>query len=197
MPKYDLSILIPSRNEMFISNTVADLVKNKRGKTQIIVGLDGQWADPPIIDHEDVVIYYSPVALGQRGMTNQLCRLSDAKYVAKTDAHCCFAEGFDTVLLEAIKGHDNWTVLPAMYNFHVFNWVCKKCGNKWYQGPTPQHCMNNNSNGKMPDDINSSCDSKDFERELVWKRRESRRNQFYRFDKNLHFQPDSRANSIQ
>ena len=54
--KYDLSILIPARNEMFISNTVADIVKNKRGKTQVIVGLDGVPADPPIADHPDVTI---------------------------------------------------------------------------------------------------------------------------------------------
>jgi hypothetical protein len=31
---------------MFISNTVEDLVKNSRADTEIIVVLDGQWAEP-------------------------------------------------------------------------------------------------------------------------------------------------------
>ena len=47
----DLSILIPARNEQFLKNTVEDILKNKRGNTEIIVGLDGEWADPPIQDH--------------------------------------------------------------------------------------------------------------------------------------------------
>jgi hypothetical protein len=38
----DISILIPSRNEMFLKNTVEDILKNKRGNIEIIVGLDGQ-----------------------------------------------------------------------------------------------------------------------------------------------------------
>ena len=186
MKKYDLSIIIPARNEMFISNTVNDLVKNKRGKTEIIVVLDGAWANPSIQDHPDVTILYLPEAIGQRAATNAGVKLSKAKYVAKVDAHCCFDEGFDLKLMADMQ--DDWTVTPAMYNFHVFNWVCKKCGNKWYQGSTPTQCMKDNTNGHPPEDINDSCDSKEFERELIWKRRESRRNEFYRFDKNLHFQ---------
>ena len=188
MKQYDLSVLIPARNEQFLRLTVEGLLQNKRGNTEVIVGLDGQWADPPLQDHPDLTIVYYPEALGQRGMTNQLARISKAKYVMKLDAHCIVDEGFDVKLMGGIQGHDNWTVLPACYNLHAFNWKCRKCGNQWYQSPTPNHCMNDNTNGHPPEDINQNCDGQEFEKVIVWKRRESRRNEFYRFDKNLHFQ---------
>src|SRR3990167_9080137 len=96
---YDLSILIPARNEMFTARTVEDILKNKRGKTEVLVGLDGSWSDPGIPDHPDVRIIYVSQPLGQRAMTNKLERLSKAKYVMKVDAHCSFDEGFDVKLM--------------------------------------------------------------------------------------------------
>ena len=56
IPK-DLSIIIPARAEMFVAKTVENLLENIRGdKTEIIVILDGQWADPGIPQHEKVTI---------------------------------------------------------------------------------------------------------------------------------------------
>ena len=46
MTRYDTSILIPSRNEMFLAKTIEDLLQNIRGKTEIIAVLDGQWRNP-------------------------------------------------------------------------------------------------------------------------------------------------------
>ena len=71
---------------MFLRQTVEDVLKNKRGKTQIIIGLDGQWADPPIVDHPDVVIVHYSESIGQRAMTNQCVQLSRAKFIIKMDA---------------------------------------------------------------------------------------------------------------
>lgn len=140
MSNYDLSILIPALREEFLANTVEDIIKKKRGNTEVIVGLDGEWASPGVIDHPDVRVVYSSKNLGQRGMTNYICRLSKAKYVAKTDAHCAFDEGFDVKLMEAMKGHDNWTIVPALKNLHAFNWVCDNCGSEFYQGEKPAKC---------------------------------------------------------
>jgi len=36
MNKYDLSILIPARNEMFLARTIEDILKNSEGKTEVI-----------------------------------------------------------------------------------------------------------------------------------------------------------------
>lgn len=178
----DLSILIPARNEMFLSRTIDCLLKNIRGNTEVLVGLDGGWADPPIVDDPRVTIVYRNVSIGQRAMTNALCRLSKARYVMKIDAHCTVDEGFDVKMMEEMN--DNWTMIPTMYNLHGFNWICKKCGNEWYQSPTPTHCKNPGENkGDNP-----NCDSKEFERKIYWKPRHGRINEAYRFDTTLHFQ---------
>src|SRR5436190_24325181 len=96
---YELSILIPARNEMFTARTVEDILEKKRGKTEVIVGMDGQWSDPGVPDHQDVRVLYAPEPLGQRAMTNKIAKLSAAKYLMKVDAHCSFDEGFDEKLM--------------------------------------------------------------------------------------------------
>jgi hypothetical protein len=175
MSKYDLSILIPSRNEMFLKNTIEDILKNKRGNTEIIIGLDGLWADPVIPQHPDVSIIYYPESIGQRAISNRCARISNAKYIMKCDAHCSFAEGFDTTLMENME--DNWTVVPTMRNLWAFDWKCKKCGLRTYQGPTLTKCTN------------CGCEDKDnFIRKMVWVAKRRPQSSSYCFDSTPHFQ---------
>lgn len=171
MKNYDLSILIPARNEEFISNTVRDILNHKRGNTEVIVGLDGEWANPGIEDHPDVRIVYVSESRGQRGMTNTLCRLSNAKYVAKADAHTAYDEGFDVKLMDAMKGHDDWTIVPIMRNLHVFDWVCTN-GHRRYQSPS------------------GPCDEcgEPTEKDIVWNPKPSPQSRAYSFDPEPHFQ---------
>lgn len=174
---YDLSILIPARNEQFISATVENLLKNKRGKTEVLVGLDGEWAEPGIPDHPDVRIVYVAQSIGQRAMQNLLARLSTAKYVAKTDAHCAFEPGFDVELMKTFDElGDNITVAPMMLNLHAFDWKCMKCGKRTYQGPTPVSC--------------EDCDNTtNFQQKTVFRpRHRTPHSSAYRFDNTLHFQ---------
>lgn len=132
---YELSVLIPSRNEQFLARTVADLLENIEGNTEILIGLDGLWSEPPIHDNPRVTIIHVSESIGQRAMTNQLCRLSKAKYIMKVDAHCAFDKGFDVKMMTAMAGHDDWTMAPVMRNLHAFNWVCPE-GHTRYQGPS-------------------------------------------------------------
>lgn len=181
--KYDLSILIPARNEMFLAQTVNDILSNIEGNTEIIIVLDGEWDNPKVSEDPRITIVYQSKAIGQRASTNKACRLSQAKYVMKCDAHVAFDKGFDVKLIKVMEGHDDWTVMPRLYNLHVFDWKCNKCGSRWYQGPTPKHCMSDEKTQ------NDKCDNTtDFEREMVWKPRLNRRSDFMRFDNDLHFQ---------
>lgn len=164
----DLSIIIPARNEEFLKDTVEDILKNKRGNTEIIVTLDGAWADPGIPQHPDVNVIYLPESVGQRAATNIGARISDAKYIAKVDAHCAFDEGFDVKLMSDMK--DDWTIVPVMRNMHVFNWKCKMCGNETYQGPTPEGCHNCDAN--TPDM---------FEKHVVWRAKPAPNSSAYKF----------------
>lgn len=187
MEKIDLSVIITSRNEEFLSRTVEGVLNSRDGsvKTNVIVFCDGNWPSPSINDHPDVIIAYKNKSVGQRAGLNEAIRLSTAEFVMKLDAHCILDKGFDKVLVEdGRKLGKNVTQIPRMYNLHAFDWKCNKCGNRWYQSPKPTHCM-------LPGEKrqeNKNCDSQDFERVMVWKPRFNRKSDHYRFDKDLHFQ---------
>ena len=166
---YDLSILIPSRNEMFLARTIEDILSNIEGNTEIIVGLDGLWADPPITDNPRVTIVHVSESIGQRAMTNHLCRLSSAKYIMKVDAHCAFDKGFDVKMMNDMQ--DDWTMVPVMRNLHAFNWVCPD-GHIRYQGPSGP-C--------------TTC-NKETVRDVVWIAKNNPQSTSYCFDSEPHFQ---------
>ncbi len=169
----DLSILIPSRNEMFLAKTIENILENIQGNTEIIVVADGSWPDPPVPDNPKVTMIYHPQAIGQRAATNEAAKLSRAKFIMKADAHCSFDKGFDVKLMADCEY--DWTIVPRMYNLHAFDWKCKKCGDMRYQGPTPTSCP--------------KCDNKtEFERVIFWKEKHNPESDFFRFDKELHFQ---------
>lgn len=169
MSATQLSILIPARNEEFLSKTIEDILANIEADTEVIAVLDGAWANPPVAQHPRVNVIYLPESIGQRAATNLACRLSKAKYIMKVDAHCAFDKGFDRILIENMK--DDWTTVPTMRNLHAFDWLCK-CGFSHYQdkGSTCPEC-----NGKM-------------EKEMIWQPRRGTRNYSYCFDSEPHFQ---------
>jgi glycosyltransferase involved in cell wall biosynthesis len=168
----DLSILIPSRNEMFLARTIQDILENIEGDTEVIVVLDGEWADPPLVQHPKVTIIHHPISIGQRAATNEAARTSTAKYLMKVDAHCAFDKGFDMKMMVDMR--EDWTVAPLMRNLHAFDWVCKKCGDRRYQSPTPTSCP--------------KCDNKtEFERDVVWIAKKSPQSVSFCFDAEPHF----------
>jgi len=116
-------------------------LKNKRAKTEIIVILDGQWADPPLVQYPDVNIIYVPESIGQRAATNLGVKLSKSHWVMKLDAHCSWDEGYDAKMIQGFKEMgDNTTMVGIMRNLWMFDWKCYHCGWKKYQGPTPLKC---------------------------------------------------------
>ena len=169
MSAKDLSILIPARNEEFLSKTIEDIVNNIEADTEVIAILDGEWANPPIAQHPKVNVIYLPASIGQRAATNLACRLSKAKYILKCDAHTSWDKGFDRKLIEDMK--DDWTVVPTMRNLHAFDWICK-CGFTHYQ------------------DKGSICPqcSQPMEKKMIWEPRRGTRNYSYCFDPEPHFQ---------
>lgn len=179
----DLSVIIPARNEEFLKRTVNDVLAKAEADTEVIIISDGDWPLEPIANDDRIILIKTGSSIGQRAAVNLGARLSTAKFIMKLDAHCIVDQGFDRKLMADCKY--NWTVIPAMYNLHAFNWKCAKCGKQWYQSPTPTFCHANNEGiAKNPDCDNTT----DFERVMVWKKRDNRRSEFMRFDKELHFQ---------
>jgi len=170
----NLSIVIPARNEMFAGITVRDILNNIEADTEVIVVLDGYDIPIPKIPKSSRVrVIKNDKPVGQRAAINQGVKRSRAKYIMKVDAHCSFDKGFDRKMLEAFKEvGDDVTMVPNMKNLHAFDWVCKKCGVREYQGrehPCPK------CGGKM-------------KRDIIWKGKKSPNSTAFRFDKTLHFQ---------
>jgi hypothetical protein len=168
-----LSVVIPGRNEMFLTKTVSSVLKAKRGDTEIIVVCDGCWPSEPIADHKDITILHFTESVGQRAATNIGAGISRAKFIMKLDAHCNIADGFDVELTSACD-YDH-TIIPRLYNLHAFDWVCGSCGNRTYQGPTLTVCEKCKKPGP-------------FTRDIIWKPRHHKQSDFMRFDSDLHFQ---------
>jgi len=169
----DLSIIIPARNEEFLRETVADILKNKRANTEIIVGCDGNWPDPGFDQHPDVILVYYPISIGQRAIANRCVGLSSAKYIMKVDAHCAFDEGFDQKMIDAFKETgDDVAMVPNMRNLWVFDWKCYKCGLRVYQDK-PNICP---------------TDGSQMRKKMLWHAKGSPNSTAYCFDPEPHFQ---------
>lgn len=165
----DLSILIPARNEMFLARTILDALEHIQGETEIIVVLDGAWADPGIDDNDRVTLIYHSQSIGQRAATNEAARLASGKWLMKVDAHCAFDMGFDVKLMANIK--EDWTVAPTMRNLHAFDWVCEE-GHRRYQSPSGPCTV---------------C-GKPTTRDVVWIPKTNPQSNSYCFDVEPHFQ---------
>lgn len=172
----DLSILIPARNEMFLARTIEDILANIEADTEVIAVLDGAWAEPGVPQHERVTVVHLENSIGQRAATNLACKLSQAKYVMKCDAHCSFDKGFDRKMIEAFnESGDNVTMVPVMRNLWAFDWKCHHCGWKKYQGPTPEKCENCGKSDKL-------------RRKILWIGKTNPQSTSYCFDSTPHFQ---------
>lgn len=169
----DLSVIIPGRNEIFMRQTVENVLANIRGDSEVIAVLDGYWPDPPLQDHPRLKVIHHTEAVGQRAATNDGAKLSRAKYIMKLDAHCAVDRGFDVKLMQDCQ--PDWCMVPAMHHLHAFDWMCSLCGNRTYQGSKPVKCLD-------------TCSSTVFEMATVWKPRHNKPHISYRFDRNLQFQ---------
>lgn len=180
---YDLSVLIPARNEWYydldlLGHTVANALENSGPTTEVIVIGDGSWPLKPLTPHPRLTFVHHNKSIGQRAATNEAARLSKAKYVMKLDAHCSLGKDFDTILINDMQPH--WTVVPLQFNLLAFEWKCKKCSWIKDQSPKPVKC--------------EKCGSQFLKMMIVWKPRdgkEGRRNtptHSWRFDSNLVFQ---------
>lgn len=168
----NLSVIIPSRNEMFLNYTIKSVLENSDDGTEVIAILDGAWPEVPLEQHPRLKVLYFPTSIGQRAGCNMGAKLSRAKYIMKLDAHCIVDKGFDKVLIDTAQelGREV-TQIPKQYNLHAFDWVCPD-GHRRYQGPSGP-CI--------------EC-GKPTTRDILMKPRLNRMTSRWRFDKDLHFQ---------
>lgn len=119
MPK--VSVVIPSRNERFLQQTVSDILSKAEGDIEVIVNLDGYWPDPPLFNDHRLVTLHRGDPRGMRPGINSAVAISTGDYILKADAHTMWDQGFDVKLLADMQ--DNWVVVPRRKRLDAENWT--------------------------------------------------------------------------
>jgi len=117
-----VSIIVPSRNEEWLTKTVDDLFNKATGEIEVIVVLDGYWCDPILQDRPNLTIIHRSEAMGMRHAINSAAAIATGKYLMKTDAHCMFAEGFDEDLQKEGRCEPNWLCVPSRWSLNAEEW---------------------------------------------------------------------------
>jgi glycosyltransferase involved in cell wall biosynthesis len=120
-----ISVLIPERNETFITETIEGILKSATGEIEIIVNVDEKFPEKMVKD-ERVTYLHPDSPKGMRYGINVCAKAAKGEYLLKTDAHCLFAEGFDETLLKDMQ--DNWLVIPRRYSLEASNWTIQQNG---------------------------------------------------------------------
>lgn len=111
-----LSIIIPARHEIYLQETLTDLLTKAAGDIEIIVVLDGYWPDPPLKDDPRVIVIHRE-RQGMRNAINSAVAIAKGEYLMKVDAHVMFSEGYDTALAADCDG--DWVVIPRRYSLET------------------------------------------------------------------------------
>lgn len=121
-----LSILIPSRCERFLPQTIDDVLAKARGDIEVVVNLDAYWPDPPLNDDPRLVVLHQPTQGGMRHGINSAARMARGDYLMKLDGHCMLDEGFDEKLKADCE--DDWLVVPRRVSLDAEAWAILNTG---------------------------------------------------------------------
>jgi len=123
-----LSIVIPSRKEKYIQQTINELLSKARGDVEIIAVLEEYWPQPAIVQDPRVTLIHHGVAKGMRQSINEAVSLAKGEYIMKIDAHCMVADGYDEVLKADCQ--DDWVVIPRRKRLDAENWCIQDVGKR-------------------------------------------------------------------
>jgi len=116
----NLSIIIPSYEELYLNKTIDSVLKNATGDIEIIVVIDGYVPKEEVIKDSKVVPLYLKKNVGMRGAIDAGIKKATGKYIMKLDAHCIVAKGFDEILKRDCK--KNWLMIPRRYPLNAEKW---------------------------------------------------------------------------
>jgi glycosyltransferase involved in cell wall biosynthesis len=117
-----LSVIIPSRNERFLQQTVNSLLDNARGEIEVIAVIDEN--DQELTPREGLVVLKKEGKPGMKSAIMQGVAKAKGDFIMKSDAHCMYGEGFDVIL--AAECEPNWIIVPRRYSLDGEKWAIKK-----------------------------------------------------------------------
>lgn len=124
-----VSVVLPARNEQFLSRTVQDLLDHARGDVEIVPVIDGTAAGPALPVDPRVRPIVNPVSIGMRPCINTGMAQATGEYLMKLDGHCSMGEGFDEILKADCD--DDWIVVPRRGALDPENWCRAENGKPW------------------------------------------------------------------
>jgi glycosyltransferase involved in cell wall biosynthesis len=118
-----VSVIVPSRNEIFLKRTVDDIFAKAVDDIEVIVVVDGATIYSLPKERPNLIFLKNSLPEGLRPAMNNAANIASGKYIMRIDAHCAIGLGFDEILKKNIE--DNWIVVPRHYELDVELWQPK------------------------------------------------------------------------
>ena len=115
-----LSVIIPSYKDPLLFKTIDSLLQNATGDVEIIPVLDGYWPTTPFIEDERLKVVHLGGNRGMRRAINAGIAVASGEFLMRTDEHCMFSLGYDTILTRDCQS--NWIVTPRRYFLDPVKW---------------------------------------------------------------------------
>jgi glycosyltransferase involved in cell wall biosynthesis len=120
------SVIIPSRGERFMPQTVNDIFAKAAGEIEVIVILDGYWPAVMPAEHPNLHYIHFTDPRGMRNAINSGAAVASADVLLKCDAHCMFAPAFDEVIGNDLG--DNQIMIPRRKRLDAEAWQIQDVG---------------------------------------------------------------------
>ncbi len=160
----DLSIIIPSYRDRLLNRTLESILHSAKEDIEIIVVLDDYIAGTKVMEHDSIKYIKMIKNVGMREAINSGVEKSSGKYIMKMDSHCDIDEGFDIKLKKYHKPRQ--ISIPSRYHLNADTW-------KKFNGPIDHVSL------KFPNN---------FEKEIGFRTRESKRISYDKIDEIIIFQ---------
>jgi len=115
-----VSVVIASRLEKYLPETLEDLYEKRGGQIEVIVVLDGPHPPYDIPEYPRLKIIEHKKVRGMRDCLNEAVQAATGKYIMKIDAHSIVCPNYDKILQSDCE--DNWIVVPKRYWFDAPTW---------------------------------------------------------------------------
>lgn len=115
------SIVIPSRNEQFLSKTVTDILSKHGDDIEVIVILEGYWDHTLPVDKRLIQIHHGK-PLGMRKSINDAVAIAKGDFILKIDGHCMISDRMCNQLVEDWQ-KDTDVVIPRRKRLDPENWT--------------------------------------------------------------------------
>ena len=118
-----LSVVIPSYKDPLLINTMESLLSSSELglELEIIAVLDGYWPHFPLLEDPHIRYVHLGANRGMRGAINAGVQVARGEFIARSDEHCMFAQGWDKAMTDACR--PDWIMTSRRYFLDPVKWA--------------------------------------------------------------------------